>query len=131
DLKLSSRLILLREDDLIRNKTLSIDDIFLFSKGTICLDAGRGFGQPLHMAIQNKCGLLFCTESQLDWLELSDLGCHIIQISRDLTTEDIHQINHHLNQPQGAWVDQNFKLMKQYYSTSFLKYTINNLLMRL
>ena len=82
------------------------------------------------MGIQNKCALLFCTESQIDWLELSDLGCKVIYISQDLNEKDVLQINHFINKTNN-WGEENFKLMTQYYSLSFLKYLINNLFLRL
>ena len=130
DSGLSNRVILISEDDLLIDKRYSLDDLFSFSKGTLSLDSGVGFGQPIHMGIQNKCALLFCTESQIDWLELSDLGCKVIYISQDLNEKDVLQINHFINKTNN-WGEENFKLMTQYYSLSFLKYLINNLFLRL
>ena len=63
------------------NNDYSIDDLLALSKGTISLELGVSFGQPIHKAIQNKCDLLFCTDSQIDWLELGDLGCKVVSIS--------------------------------------------------
>ncbi|MEK9727915.1 MAG: hypothetical protein VW397_07420 [Candidatus Margulisiibacteriota bacterium] len=130
DSGLNKRFILIPEDEIALARRFSIDDLFSFSRGSLCLEAGVGFGQPIHMGIQNKCSLLFCTESQIDWLELSDLGCKVIYISQDLNDQDITQINHFLNQ-ENNWGEENFKLMRQYYSVSFLKYLINNLFMRI
>ncbi len=127
---LSNRFILLPEDELTLARKFTVDDLFSFSKGTLCLDSGVCFGQPIHMGIQNKCSLLFCTESQIDWLELSDLGCKVVHISQDLDDEDVVQINHYLNQ-NNNWGEENHKLMTQFYSTNFLKYLINNLFLRL
>ena len=129
DLKLSTRIILLKEESLLVNDSLNINYLFSFAKGIICLDKGVGFGQPLHMGILHKCPLLFCTQSQLDWLELSDLGCKLINISDSLNNDDIVSINRHLNL-ELDWGEINYSLMKQYYSMGFLQYLLNGLLMR-
>ena len=129
ELKLSTRIILLKEEDLLLNDSIDINYLFSFAKGIICLDKGVGFGQPLHMGILHKCPLLFCTQSQLDWLELSDLGCKLINISDSLSTDDIISINRHLNL-ELDWGEINYTLMKQYYSMGFLQYLLNGLLMR-
>lgn len=127
---LNARLLLLTEDDLLANKNYSVDDLLYLSKGTISLEHGVSFGQPIHKAIQNKCDLLFCTDSQIDWLELGDLGCKIISISTEMNQEDVVQINRHLND-DSSWAEENYTLMKQYYSKTFLKYLLNNLLLRI
>ena len=128
-LNLSSRMILLKEESLLSNEFMNVDFLFGLSRGILCLDHGVGFGQPLHMAIRHKCPLLFCTQSQLDWLELSDLGCKLVNISDELNAQDVVQINRYLN-TDVDWGDVNYALMKQYYSMSFLQYLINGVLMR-
>ncbi|MGC6367402.1 MAG: hypothetical protein ACON35_05315 [Candidatus Marinamargulisbacteria bacterium] len=130
DKGLKDRLVLLSEDEVLGNDSYSLDDLFRLSKGTISLDLGVSFGQPIHKAIQNKCDLLFCTESQIDWLELSDLGCKMVNISDEMNQDDVIQINRHLNDDT-RWGEQNYTLMEQYYSKTFLKYLLNNLLLRI
>ena len=128
-LNLSSRIVLIKEEHLLSNKLVDLDYLFSFAKGILCLDQGVGFGQPLHMGIRHKCPLLFCTQSQLDWLELSDLGCKLVNISEQLNDQDIVSINRHINMDVD-WGEINYGLMKQYYSMNFLQYLVNGLLMR-
>lgn len=128
-LNLSSRMILIKEESLLTKEYVSIDYLFTYAKGILCLDHGVGFGQPLHMGIRHKCPLLFCTQSQLDWLELSDLGCKLVNISEKLSAQDIVLINRHINMDLD-WGEVNYGLMKQYYSMSFLQYLVNGVLMR-
>ena len=128
-LNLSSRIILIKEESLLTKDFVNIDYLFTFAKGILCLDHGVGFGQPLHMGIRHKCPLLFCTQSQLDWLELSDLGCKLVNISDKLNAQDIVLINRHINMDVD-WGEVNYGLMKQYYSMSFLQYLVNGVLMR-
>ena len=130
DLNLSSRIVILKEDDFLLNEYVNIDYLFTFARGILCFDSGVGFGQPLHMAIQHKCPLLICTQSHLDWLELSDLGCKRINISEKLTDQDIVSINRYLHLDLN-WGELNYGLMKQYYSMNFLQYLINGVLMRI
>ncbi len=129
ELNLSSRMVILKEESILLKETMSIESLFSYAKGTLCLDEGVGFGQPLHMAIRNKCPLLICTQSQLDWLELSDIGCKLISVSDTLNNQDIVSINRYINQDLD-WGEKNYVLMKQYYSMNFLQYLINNVLMR-
>ena len=128
-LNLNHRFIILQESDFYSSDYVNIDYLFAFSKGVITFDSGVGFGQPLHKAIQHKCPLLFCTKKHSDWLELSDLGCHIVPISEHLSSQDIKTINRfiHLNLD---WGDLNHDQMRQYYSLSFLQYQINKLLVK-
>ncbi len=127
--KLESRFLILKEDDILHRK-FNLDYLFSFSKGIISLDSGVGFGQPLHMAIKHKCPLLFCTKAKMDWLELTDLGCKLLPVSNKLNTEDIQLINHYINQDL-TWGEDNYHLMKQYYSTKFLHYLLNSFLLRI
>ena len=66
----------------------------------------------------------------MDWLELTDLGCKLLPISNKLTTEDIELINHYINEDL-TWGEENYHLMKQYYSTKFLHYLLNSFLLRI
>ncbi len=128
-LNLSSRMLILREDEILHNDSFNIDLLFSYAKGVLSFDEGVGFGQPLHLAIQNKCPLLFCTQSHLDWLELSDIGCKLISISKMLNDQDVVSINRYINLDLD-WGEKNYQLMKQYYSMNFLQYLLNNILMR-
>ena len=128
-LNLSSRIVLLKEEEILSKDDVDVDYLFTFAKGILCLDDGVGFGQPLHMGIRHKCPLLFCTQSHLDWLELSDLGCKLVNISEELNDQDIVSINRYINMDLD-WGELNYGLMKQYYSMSFLQYLINGVLMR-
>ena len=128
-LNLLSRIVFLKEDEFLSSEHITLDYLFGLAKGILCLDQGVGFGQPLHLAIQYKCPLLFCTQSHLDWLELSDLGCKLVNISESLTDQDIVSINRYINL-ELDWGELNYGLMSQYYSMSFLQYLINGILMR-
>ena len=127
--KLESRIIIFKEDEILNNK-VDLDYLFSFSKGIISFDAGVGFGQPLHMAIKHKCPLLFCTKAKMDWLELTDLGCKLLPVSNQLSDQDIELINHYINEDL-TWGEENYTLMKQYYSMNFLQYLLNSFLLRI
>ena len=128
-LNLSSRIVLIKEEHLLSNKLVDLDYLFSFAKGIFMFGSGCRFWAAIAYGIRHKCPYYFCTQSQLDWLELSDLGCKLVNISEQLNDQDIVSINRHINMDVD-WGEINYGLMKQYYSMNFLQYLVNGLLMR-
>jgi hypothetical protein len=125
---LQQRCLILLEDDVLSKSRYGIDDVFYLAKGVVSVDMASGFGQPLHMAIQHKCGLLVCTESQLDWFELAEVGIDAIHVSNEFNHGDVMCINQSLWDHVPNRAEANYNCIQSTYSGTFLRHALNTFL---